>query len=85
LSEIKIKPNLLQTGAVSILLCLDDKEEKIDRLASEASTIFDVQVEKGLTLLTIRHYNDPMIEQMTVGKKIILKQQSPEIVQLLMK
>ena len=85
LSEIKIKPNLLQTGAVSILLCLDDKEEKIERLASAASGIFDVQVEKGLTLLTIRHYNNSLIEEMTAKKKIVLKQQSPETIQLLMK
>jgi aspartate kinase len=28
LSEIKIKPNLLQIGAVSILLCLDNKRRK---------------------------------------------------------
>lgn len=85
LSEIKIKPNLLQTGAVSILLCLDDKEEKIERLASAASGIFDVQVEKGLTLLTIRHYNNSLIEEMTAKKKIVLRQQSPETIQLLMK
>jgi aspartate kinase len=85
LSEIKIKPNLLQTGAVSILLCLDDKEDKIDRLASAASSIFDVQVEKGLTLLTIRHYNESILAEMTTNKKIVLKQQSPETIQLLMK
>ena len=85
LSEIKIKPNLLQTGAVSILLCVDDKEERIDRLASAASSIFDVQVEKGLTLLTIRHYNESMLAEMTANKKIVLKQQSPETIQLLMK
>jgi len=85
LAEIKIKPNLLQTGAVSILLCLDDKEDKIERLAAAASTIFDVQVDRGLTLLTIRHYNNSLINEMTANKKIVLKQQSPETIQLLMK
>ena len=85
LAEIKIKPNLIQTGAVSIMLCLDDKPEKIEKLALAASAEFEVLVEKGLTLLTIRHYREELLQKMTAGKKIVLRQQSPETVQLLMK
>jgi aspartate kinase len=85
LAEIKIKPNLIQTGAVSIMLCLDDKPEKIENLALAASAGFDVVVEKGLTLLTIRHYKDEVLQKMTEGKKILLRQQSPETVQVLMR
>ena len=85
LAEIKVKPNLLQTGAVSILLCLDDREDKIEKLALAASKEFDVQVDKGLTLLTIRHYKKELIDEMTTNKKIVLKQQSPETIQVLMK
>jgi aspartate kinase len=85
LAEIKIKPNLIQTGAVSIMLCLDDKPEKIENLALAASAGFDVVVEKGLTLLTIRHYQNELLQKMTEGKKILLRQQSPETVQVLMK
>jgi aspartate kinase len=85
LEELKIKPNLLQTGAVSILLCLDNKEEKIEKLAISAADIFDVQVDKGLTLLTIRHYNETLLAGMTKEKKVVLRQQSPDTIQLLMK
>lgn len=85
LAEIKIKPNLIQTGAVSIMLCLDDKPEKIEKLALAASADFEVAVEKGLTLLTIRHYRDELLQEMTAGKRIVLRQQSPETVQVLMK
>jgi aspartate kinase len=44
-----------------------------------------VQVEKGLTLLSIRHYTNDLLEKMTAGKIIELKQQSPETVQVVMK
>jgi len=84
-SEIKIKPNLMQSGAVTLQVCLDDKTEKIEKLALKASDIFDVQIEKGLTLLTIRHYNSTKLDELTKGKSIVLKQQSPETVQVLMK
>jgi aspartate kinase len=85
LAEIRIKPNLIQTGAVNIMLCLDDKPEKIESLALAASADFEVSVEKGLTLLTIRHFKDELLEKMAAGKKIVLRQQSPETVQVLMK
>jgi len=83
-AELRIKPNLMQTGAVTIQFCIDDRAEKIEKLALSASEIFDVQVEKGLTLLTIRHYNESLLEKMSSGKKILLKQQAPETVQVLM-
>ena len=83
LGKLNIKPNLVQTGAISLQLCLDDRVEKIDHLAAEASAIFDVQVEKDLSLLTIRHFNNELLIKMTAGKQIILKQQTPETVQVL--
>ncbi|HEX9509702.1 MAG TPA: aspartate kinase [Puia sp.] len=84
-SRIRVKPNLMQSGAVSLQVCLDDRPDKIDRLALEASDYFDVQVEKGLTLLTIRHYDAAALERLTAGKTIVLRQQTPETVQVLMK
>jgi aspartate kinase len=83
-SDIKIKPNLIQTGAVSIQVCLDDKPDKIQKLALDASDFFEVQVEKGLTLLTVRHYQEELLQKLTNGHSIKLKQQSPETVQVLM-
>ncbi|NII29026.1 aspartate kinase [Pseudoflavitalea sp. X16] len=84
LAEIRIKPNLMQTGAVSIQVCLDDRADKIEKLAFAASEFFEVEVEKGLTLLTIRHYNEDILQKMITGHTIELRQQSPETVQVLM-
>jgi len=84
-SELRIKPNLMQSGAVTLQVCMDDKAEKIEKLALNASVIFDVQIEKGLTLLTIRHYDDATMAKLVVGKQIVLRQQSEETVQVLMK
>jgi aspartate kinase len=84
-ATIKIRPNLSQNGAVSLLCCLDDKPEKIEKLALAASEIFDVQLEKNLTLLTIRHYTEEKIDELTKGKKIVLEQKTTETIQVLMR
>ena len=82
---IKIRPNLSQNGAISLLCCLDNKPEKIDKLAALATEIFDVQLEKNLTLLTVRHYNDATIDNLTKGKIILLQQKTVETIQVLMR
>ena len=41
-------------------------------------------VEKELSLLTIRHYHDDLLHELSKGKRIRLRQQSPETVQLVM-
>ncbi len=84
LAKLKIKPNLIQTHAVSLQVCLDDRPDKIEKLALEAATTFDVQAEKGLTLLSIRHYTKELLDKMTAGKTVELQQQSPDTVQVLL-
>ena len=84
-NRVKIKPNLSQNTAISLLCCFDDRGEKIEKLAADASLIFDVEVEKNLTLLTIRHYNDETIKMLTANKQIVLEQKTPQTVQMLMR
>ncbi len=84
-TETRIKPSLMQSGAVHLQVCLDDNTDKIEKLALAASDYFDVLIEKGLTLLTIRHYREDLLKKMTNGKKVVLMQQTPDTVQVLMK
>ncbi|MBA2561809.1 MAG: aspartate kinase, partial [Chitinophagaceae bacterium] len=84
-ASIKIKPNLTQSGAITMLCCLDDVSEKIEKLALAASAIFDVQIEKNLTLMTIRHYNKALIEKLTADKTIVLEQKTSDTIQVLTK
>ncbi len=82
--EIKLKPNLTQNGAISLLCVVDSHAEKINELALEAARLFDVQVTKGLMLLTIRHYNENLVKELCGDGKVILRQQTPETIQVLM-
>jgi aspartate kinase len=82
--KLHIKPNLTQNGAISFVCVLDDRTDKIEKLALEASAFLDVQVTKGLSLLTIRHYTKEVFEKLTEGKTILLRQQTPKTVLLLL-
>ncbi len=85
LDAIKIKPNLTQNAAISLYVCLDDVAEKTEQIALKTSEIFEVQLQKNLTLLTIRHYNDESINKLTENKTIVLQQKTMDTIQILMK
>jgi len=84
LRKLNIKPNLTQNTAISLIICMDDADKKIQEISQEVSEMFDVSVQKNLTLLTVRHYTDAMIEQLSENKEIILEQKTKDTVQLLM-
>jgi aspartate kinase len=81
-AELHVVPNLLQTGAITIQVCLDDHPEKIDQLAATASNLFNVQLQKELTLLTIRHFTEEILDYMLQGKTVELMQKTKETVQV---
>lgn len=83
--QVRVKPNLIQTGAVSLQVCLDDRPAKIEKLALAATELFDVQIERGLTLLTIRHYDGEVVSRLTKGRQEVLRQATPATVQILMR
>ena len=83
--EIKIRPNLSQNGAISLFCCFDDKPDKIEKLALAASELFDVQVIKDVVLLTVRHYNNDIVQMLTTDKVELLSQKTKETIQVLMK
>jgi aspartate kinase len=82
--KLYIKPNLTQNGAISFIAVLDDRADKIEKLAFEASVFLDVQVSKELSLLTVRHYTKEVFEKLTEGKTILLRQQTPDTIQVLL-
>ena len=85
LNKSKIKPNLTQNAAISLFVCVDDIPGKIEEIAIQCTEIFDVQMEKNLTLLTIRHYTPEFIQRLSQNKTVVLEQKTGDTVQLLMR
>ncbi|HSN09945.1 MAG TPA: hypothetical protein VLS85_12975, partial [Hanamia sp.] len=85
LEEVNVKPNLTQNTAISLMICIDDIPGKTEKMALAASEIFEVQIQKDLQLLTIRHYTPGIIDQLSKNKEVILEQKTKETIQLLMK
>lgn len=69
-----MKVNLIQHSAISFTICMDDKGPFVEQLLSEMRSDFRVLYNKGLELITIRHYTSAVIERYA-GKKVVLVEQ----------
>jgi len=81
--QLRISPNISQQTAISLLCGFDDHPEKIEALSLAASALFEVTVQKNLTLLTVRHYDENIIEKLTGQSDVLMKQQTPRTIQVL--
>jgi aspartate kinase len=82
--QLKFKPNLTQNAAISLLCAVDDHTEKVEQLALRSSEWFDVNITRDLVLLTVRHYHEHLLTELIKGYKILLRQQTPDTVQVLL-
>ncbi|MCD4794935.1 MAG: aspartate kinase [Bacteroidales bacterium] len=76
LSKYRIKANLIQSSAISFSICITNNKFKIPNLIKELKENFSVLYNDDLSLITIRHYNDEAVRKMTLGKNILLRQNS---------
>ncbi|MBN2637639.1 MAG: aspartate kinase [Bacteroidales bacterium] len=84
LSRNRIHINLMQNSAVSFSVIFDAQVQKRNQVIEELKEHFVLKYNTGLELLTIRHYNDEVIEKLSEGKRIFLTQKTRSTIQLLM-
>lgn len=76
LTEQNIRINLMQNSAISFSVCVDSNQSKVDYLISALSDQFSVFYNSDLTLITIKNYDQPTIDECSIDKEILLEQRS---------
>lgn len=76
LAKYRLKLNLMQNSAISFSFCIDYNEAVFDNFIQELKDDYAVLYNKNVRLITIRHYNRKIIEQLTDKKNILVEQRS---------
>ena len=82
LHSYKMKVELIQNSAISFSVCIDNKYNSLESLLPKLMEKFKVTCHKDVTLYTVRHSKPQEIVSLTQGKKVLLKQEAGETVQL---
>lgn len=76
LSKFKVHANMIQNSAISLSICVDNDSFKLEPLISSLQQSFKVLYNKNVQLMTIRNYNQDIINTLSEGKIVLLEQRT---------
>ena len=82
LAKHKITISLMQTSAISFVLCVEDKYNHIDELNRELQINFNSEVVKNVSLFTVRNAKLEDLNKFYENKNILLEQISKKTIQV---
>lgn len=85
LSSLDIRLNMMQNSAISLSFCVDFRESKMTKLIENLQHHFEVFYNTGLTLITIKNYDEATYNEYRNMKGVLLEQSSRSTLQVLVK
>lgn len=85
LAKMDARINLMQNSAISFSFCVDFREQKVLNLIEILSSQFEVYYNTGLTLITIKNFDNKTFNEYRKKPGVILEQSSRSTLQLLMR
>tara|TARA_R100000935_G_scaffold56003_1_gene86709 strand:+ start:145 stop:1398 length:1254 start_codon:yes stop_codon:yes gene_type:complete len=81
----QIKVDLIQNSAISFAVCVDNKFNNLEKLIQHLKARYKVSYVTGVSLYTIRHFDDGAINALEKDKEVLLKQVMQNTVQIVTK
>lgn len=85
LAQINAKINLMQNSALDFSILIDRSKVDIHQVLELFKDTYSVKFNEGLTLITIRHYDQATIDRVTANKEIILEQKTRQTARIVVK
>ncbi len=80
-----IKVNLIQQSAIDFSLCIDEPEIDMKDVVEKLQERFKVRYNDGMTLATIRFYNDEAINKLKSNRSVFMEQKSRRTIKMVFK
>lgn len=85
MANTRVKVNLMQNSAISFAVCVDNDPRKIPGILNELQADYHVEFSEGLQLITIRNYNEAVVDMLLRGKTLLAEQKSSQTVRVVVK
>ncbi|MEJ6695466.1 MAG: aspartate kinase [Chitinophagales bacterium] len=82
-AKARLRMNIMQNGAINFLAGIDHNTAKIVEVIHSLQSSFSISKTENLDLITIRHYNDEVLNRELNQKTIFLTQKTNETIQVL--
>jgi aspartate kinase len=85
LSHHHIKVNMMRNTAISFTVSTNTDDEKINNLINDLQDRFNVVLDQGLELITIRYYDQLTIDHLKEGRLILFEESLRDTYQMVTK
>ena len=85
LAKADAKINLMQNSALNFSILVDEEKVNIEEIQALFTDTYLVKYNRGLELVTVRHYDQETLDRVTTDKEIILQQKTRETARLIVK
>ncbi len=85
IADLRLQVNMMQNSAISFSVCVNDQDDKIERFIQRIEQEFKVVLDRDLELITVRHYENDVLENLRRGKLILLEERIRNTVQMVAK
>jgi aspartate kinase len=77
-----MKVDLIQNSAISFAVCVDNRFNNLENLIQHLKARFRVTYVPGVSLYTIRHFDEKAVKSIEKGKDVLLRQATQSTVQM---
>ena len=83
LHDSKMKVDVIQNSAISFSVCFFDKYGNLNDLISRLEGKFKIEINKNVSLFTIRHFDEKSIKKISYKRKLLLEQRTEKTIRLI--
>ncbi len=83
ISQFGNKVSLIQTSALCLSLCVDDKFSNIKKLSDKLLEKYQLEITPNVALYTVKHFQKESYDKVAFGKTVLLEQITKETLQLI--
>jgi len=80
-----VRIHLMENSAISFSMCMDAEMGKLENVFREFSGRYSIRYNEGVSLVTVRHYDDAAVSRLTEGRDILLEQRSRDTIRWVMR
>ncbi len=80
----KVKIDIMQNSAVNFTVAVHNKDWRLLELIEDLKSVFLVEYIKDVELITIRHYNEEIIDQLKNNREVFMEQKTKETYRVLL-
>ncbi|MCB0643187.1 MAG: aspartate kinase, partial [Phaeodactylibacter sp.] len=85
IAELRLQVNMMQNTAISFAVCFNDVDDKVLDFADRIKENFKVMIDRGLELITVRHYQQNVLDNLRIGKVVLMEERIRGTAQMVVK